>query len=69
MSKPHVYFQTIFKTPAKFQKDLSKTVGGVALYKYPLIMYEIQKKDLVHKFNKKKYNMNYHVILGHFMNV
>ena len=30
MSKPHAYLQTLYKTPAKFQKDRNETVGGGA---------------------------------------
>ena len=29
-AKPHTYLQTLTKTPAKFQKDRGKIVGGVA---------------------------------------
>ena len=36
MSKPYAHLQTINKTFAKFQKDLNKIVGEVALTKYPL---------------------------------
>ena len=38
MSKPHAYFHTIYKTPAKFQTYQDKTEGGVALTKYTLIV-------------------------------
>ena len=34
----NAYLQTLHKTPAKFQKDRNKTVGGVALTKYPFIV-------------------------------
>ena len=30
LKKQYAYFQTILKTPVKFQKDWPKTVGGVA---------------------------------------
>ena len=29
LKKPHAYLQTILKAPVKFQKDRTKTVGGV----------------------------------------
>ena len=29
LKKPHAHLQTILKTPVKFQKDRTKTVGGV----------------------------------------
>ena len=35
-NKTHTYLQTMIKTPVKFQKDRSKTVGGVALTRYLL---------------------------------
>ena len=28
LKKPHAYLQTILKTPVKFQKDRTETVGG-----------------------------------------
>ena len=34
--KPHAHLQTILKTPVKFQKDQTKTVGGVKGTKYLL---------------------------------
>ena len=34
--KQHVYFQTVTKTPVKFQKNRYKTVGGVAPTRYPM---------------------------------
>ena len=36
LKKPHAYLQTILKTPVKFQKDRTKTVGGVKGTKYLL---------------------------------
>ena len=36
LKKPHAHLQTILKTPVKFQKDLTKTVGGVKGKKYLL---------------------------------
>ena len=44
MSKPHAHLHTIYKTPAKLQKDLDKTVGEVAFPKYTLIVYEMPTK-------------------------
>ena len=35
LKKPHAYLQTILKTPVKFQKDRTETVGGVKGTKYP----------------------------------
>ena len=34
ISKPHVYLQTMTKTPVKFQKNWYKTVEGVAPARY-----------------------------------
>ena len=36
LKKPHAHLQTILKTPVKFQKDGTKTVGGVKGTKYLL---------------------------------
>ena len=36
LKKQYAYFQTIFKTSVKFQKDSPKTVGGVADTRYIL---------------------------------
>ena len=36
MKKPHAYLQTILKAPVKFQKDRTKTVGGVKGTRYLL---------------------------------
>ena len=36
LKKPHAHLQTILKTPVKFQKDRTKTVGGVRGTKYLL---------------------------------
>ena len=36
LKKPHAYLQTILKTPVKFQKDRTETVGEVKGTKYPL---------------------------------
>ena len=36
LKKPHAHLQTILKTPVKFQKDRTKTVGGVKGTKYLL---------------------------------
>ena len=36
LKKPHAYLQTILKTPVKFQKDRTETVGGVKGTKYLL---------------------------------
>ena len=36
LKKPHANLQTILKTPVKFQKDRTKTVGGVKGTKYLL---------------------------------
>ena len=36
LKKPHAYLHTILKTPVKFQKDWTETVGGVKGTKYPL---------------------------------
>ena len=35
ISKPHAYFQTMFKSMVKFQRNRHKTVGGVAHTRYP----------------------------------
>ena len=37
ISKPHAHLQTVTRTPAKFQKDRHKTVGGVAHTRYLLL--------------------------------
>ena len=34
LKKTHAHLQTILKTPVKFQKDRTKTVGGVKGTKY-----------------------------------
>ena len=39
ISKPHAYFQTMFKSLVKFQRNWHKTVGGVAHTRYPLYIY------------------------------
>ena len=36
LKKPHAYLQTILKTPVKFQKERTETVGGVKGTKYLL---------------------------------
>ena len=36
LKNPHAYLQTILKTPVKFQKDWTKTVGGVKGTRYLL---------------------------------
>ena len=36
LKKPHAYLQTILKTPVKFQKDRTETVGGVKGTRYLL---------------------------------
>ena len=36
LKKTHAYFQTIIKAPVKFQKDQTKTVGGVKETRYLL---------------------------------
>ena len=36
LKKPHAYLQTILKAPVKFQKDRTKTVGGVKGTRYLL---------------------------------
>ena len=36
LKKPHAYLQTILKTPVKFQKNRTETVGGVKGTKYLL---------------------------------
>ena len=36
ISKPHAYFQTMYKSLVKFQRNRHKTVGGVAHTMYPL---------------------------------
>ena len=36
LKKTHAHLQTILKTPVKFQKDRTETVGGVKGTKYPL---------------------------------
>ena len=36
ISKPHAYLQRMVKTSVKFQKNRSKTVGGVAHTRYIL---------------------------------
>ena len=43
MPKPHAHLQTMYKTPAKFQKDRNEIEGGVALTKYvfPLTSSEV----------------------------
>ena len=37
ISKSHAYFQSMFKTSVKFQKNRNKTVGGVAYTRYILL--------------------------------
>ena len=56
ISKPHAYFQTMIKTPVKFQKNRYKTVEGVAPTMYPLsihIVIDIAQK-MTTKFNLQK---------------
>ena len=36
LKKPHAYLQTILKAPVKFQKDQTKTVGGIKGTRYLL---------------------------------
>ena len=36
LKKPYAYLQTILKAHVKFEKDLPKTVGGVASRRYIL---------------------------------
>ena len=36
LKKPHAYLQAILKAPVKFQKDRTKTVGGVKGTRYLL---------------------------------
>ena len=38
MSKQYAHLHTMAKTSVKFQNDLAKTVGGVALTRHPLII-------------------------------
>ena len=55
ISKSHVYPQTTTKTPVKFQKNLYKTVGGVAPTMYPLSIYfDIDNAQKMAKFNLRK---------------
>ena len=37
--KAHAYPQIMIKTPAKFQKDQPKTVGGVVLTRFLPLLY------------------------------
>ena len=37
ISKPHAHLQSMMKTSVKFQKNLNKTVGGVAHTRYILL--------------------------------
>ena len=37
-AKSHAHIQTLTKTPAKFQKDPAKIVGGVAFTRYPMTL-------------------------------
>ena len=57
ISKPHACFQTMTKTPMKFQNNWYKTVGGVAPTRYPLsIHFVIDNAGKMAKFicEKKK---------------
>ena len=55
VSKPYAYFQIITKTPVKFQKNLYKTVGGVAPAKYPLFIHIVIDNAIkMAKFNLQK---------------
>ena len=47
-AKRHAHFQTFLKSPAKFIKDLAKTVGEVAFTRYRV------SKELKHKITKFK---------------
>ena len=40
MSKQYAHLYTMAKTSVKFQNDWPKTVGGVALTRHPLTIYE-----------------------------
>ena len=44
MSKQYAHLHTMAKTSVKFQNDWSKTVGGVALTRYPLTIRVLGKK-------------------------
>ena len=55
ISKPHAYFQTMYKTPVKFQKNQFKTVGGDAHTRYPLsIHFDSKNARKMAKFNLQK---------------
>ena len=55
MSIPHAYLQTIYKTPAKFQKDRNnRSKFCVARIKYPLIVSEMAKTDYVRKLKQSE---------------
>ena len=55
ISKSHAYFQTMIKTPVKFQKNRYKTVGGVASTRYPLSIHiVIDNVQKMAKFNLRK---------------
>ena len=45
ISKPHAYLQRMVKTSVKFQKNQSKTVGGVAHTRYILYRGTERRKD------------------------
>ena len=45
ISKPHAYLQRMVKTSVKFQKNRSKTVGGVAHTRYILYRGTEGRKD------------------------
>ena len=36
-AKCHAHLQTLIETPAKFQKDMAKTIGGVAFTRLDII--------------------------------
>ena len=45
MAKPHAHLQIMNKTSAKFQKDQTNIVGGVALTKCPHTASRMPKND------------------------
>ena len=48
LKKPHAYLQAILKAHVKFQKDRSKTVGGVkgTKYLFPIDFCNIRTKKM-----------------------
>ena len=55
ISKPHAHLQSMMKTSVKFQKNWTKTVGGVAHTRYPLsIHFHYQNAQKMTKFKLRK---------------